>query len=285
MADLLVLALGLTPSRVHLIDAYPRDRPVNFLFRGNNPVSGGVFNLTEVRAVVRTKAASECGVALPASFSLLDLDLENPTDPGYFAERAFWGDHPELGALEAWPTLGSVIEAKHTPASVRAALVSNGSWAVQGHADHLHERLNRTRAALLNTSGAPTVLFVHCNAGCDRTGEFVAAYALSVLGYNITTAYGEACKQCGRCPNYYATQAIAWWCLTERAARGAAVGDCLDFEGCKFLGDCDAHGATPLADDCPRVAPQELVEGSSSEPAEGGSSGASPRDGANALSV
>ena len=38
-----------------------------------------------------------------------------------------------------------------------------------------------------------------------------------------TKAYGEACKQCGRCPNYYATQAIGWWCLTMQA-RGVDVG-------------------------------------------------------------
>lgn len=30
---------NLLASRVHLVDAYPRDKPKNFLFRGNNPVN------------------------------------------------------------------------------------------------------------------------------------------------------------------------------------------------------------------------------------------------------
>ena len=137
-----------------------------------------------------------------------------------------------------------------------------GHTAVQGHADYLASRLEQTRALLANTSGPPTVLFAHCNAGCDRTGEFIAAYALSVLRYNVTTAYAEACAQCGRCPNYYATQAIGWWCLTVQEQGGQHVGDCLDFASCKLLGDCDALHPTPLADPCPRgqqPKPQQAV--------------------------
>ena len=37
------------------------------------------------------------------------------------------------------------------------------------------------------------------------------------------------------------------------------LGNCLDFEGCTFLGDCDAHGPTPLADACPRAARPALA--------------------------
>lgn len=253
---------SVTPSRVHLIDAHPRGAPTNFLFRGNNPVTNGTFNFTGLLSVLRAKAAGECGVMLPDSVRFVDLDLENPTDPGFGAERAFWRQHPELGSLEPWPTLGSVLEVKRTPAPRRQELVANGSWAVQGHADYLASRLEQTRALLANTSGPPTVLFAHCNAGCDRTGEFIAAYALSVLRYNVTTAYAEACAQCGRCPNYYATQAIGWWCLTVQEQGGQHVGDCLDFASCKLLGDCDALHPTPLADPCPRgqqPKPQQAV--------------------------
>ena len=259
MLALVCAAPSVTPSRVHLIDAYPRDNPHNFLFRGNNPVTDKAFNLTDLVAVLRQQASTECGATFPESFRFIDLDLENPTDPGYLVELDFWKTHQSLGSAEVWPTLGSVIEFKHTPAAKRKQLIANGSWALAGHADHLPERLNQTRALLLDTSGPPTVMYAHCNAGCDRTGEFVAAYALSHLGYNVTTAYGEACKQCGRCPNYYATQAIGWWCLTLQEQGRADLGDCLDFEGCQVLGDCDAHNPTPLADACPR-ARGELVE-------------------------
>ena len=77
------LSAALDPKRVHLIDSYPRgNNPVNFLFRGNNPVpKGGAFNYTTLRKVIVQKAAIECGVTLPKTFRILTLDFENPFDP------------------------------------------------------------------------------------------------------------------------------------------------------------------------------------------------------------
>ena len=89
---------------------------------------------------------------------------------------------------------------------------------------------------------APTVMYVHCSAGCDRTGEFIGAYAMRYLGYNVTTAMGEACRQCGRCPNYFSSSALGWWCLTEKQNR-TDVGDCLDFAGCTLFKDCHVRRA------------------------------------------
>lgn len=105
---------------------------------------------------------------------------------------------------------------------------------------------------------------------------------MSYLGYNVSTAMAEAgiagntslfslcCldplltlglapsllrrqaeRQCGRCPNFYASESIGWWCLTLQAQGRTDVGDCLDAFGCKYLGDCNVHGGTPLADACP----------------------------------
>ena len=240
-------------NRVHLIDSYPRAEPLNFLVRGNNPVNktSKEYDLAALRNAIVNAALKPCGIAAPAVFRIHTLDLENPADPGYFEEISFWSAHPNEGSLEKWLTTGSLVQPQHS--LQRAKRIASGDWAIGGHADRLPERLNATRALLMNTSlDMPTVLYLHCNAGCDRTGEFVGAYAMTYLGYNTTTMYGEACRQCGRCPNYYSTSALGWWCLTL-AARGTPVeGDCLDFAGCKPLGDCDAHGPTPLADACPR---------------------------------
>ncbi len=251
LATLLSTSLAVDPNRVHLVDAYPRGNPHNFLFRGNNPVTDSKFDLDALMAILRQKALTACNATLPTTFRFIDLDLENPTDPGYFVERQYWADHPEQGEVISWPILGTLTDVKH-PVRPRDELIQNGSWAIQGDADHLPQRLAATRTLLLNTTGPMKVLYAHCNAGCDRTGEFVGAYAMSHLGYNITTAMGEACKQCGRCPNFFATESLGWWCLTLQAEGRTDVGDCLNAFGCKYAGDCDAHSPTPLADDCPR---------------------------------
>jgi hypothetical protein len=266
-SSLLLLALiacadangPLDPKRVHLVDAYPKSNPTNFFFRTNNPIAKGAdFNFSSVIGILNEKAQAECNTTLPMSgFKVYDLDLENPTDPGFFKELEYWNKHPDQGqagtdALPgAWMTLGSLLEPKYLPKVIRDAIIKNGTWAVQGKSDHLPERIAAARALITDTSGPPKIIFAHCNAGCDRTGEFIGAYALSHLGYNITTAYGEACKQCGRCPNYFATMALGWWCLTLQESGAIQSSNCLDFAGCTVFKDCDAHSPTPLTDDCP----------------------------------
>ena len=253
---LCVVACVATPtaSRLHLVDMHPRRGPArHFLFRGNNPMTKGKssFPRSELERMLREAAASECGTALPSVLRFVDLDLENPADPGYADEVAYWRNRTgSEGGLELWPTFGSVLEPKHTP--LRESLVHSGKWAIAGHGDHLTERLLAVRAMLTNESAPPTILYVHCNAGCDRTGEFVGAYAMAHLGYNATTAMGEACRQCGRCPNYYATNSIGWFCLTLQYLHNRTdLGNCLDIAGCTFLGDCRAHSPTHPANPCP----------------------------------
>lgn len=273
-------------SRVHLIDAYPRGTGAhNFIFRGNNPtttVNGTtVFDYDTLVSSMRLAANKECNVTLPSTFRIVDVDLENLSDPGYFVEHQYWKKNPDKGEVLQWTTLGSALDVKVTPN--RDSWVKNGTWAIQGKADQLPERLATLHAALLNATDPPTVFFVHCNAGCDRTGEFIGAYAMSYLKYNITTAMGEASKQCGRTPNFFASESLGWWCLTLTAQGRTDMGNCLDAFGvraapdpstcgssppltasltlvgrvsrpqCKYLGDCDTHGATPLADACPRA--------------------------------
>eukprot|EP01062_Namystynia_karyoxenos_P024838 TRINITY_DN19717_c0_g1_i1.p2 TRINITY_DN19717_c0_g1~~TRINITY_DN19717_c0_g1_i1.p2 ORF type:complete len:291 (+),score=117.15 TRINITY_DN19717_c0_g1_i1:71-874(+) len=252
-------AAAVDPKRVHLIDAYPRQCPGgagscvrNYLFRGNNPVEDKVFNFTKLMTVIRGAASTGCGVTLPEDFTFVDLDLENPTDKGYFKEESYWKAHPEQGRVVNWPTLGSLVDPDPMTAAMRSKLVDSGSWAVEGSADHLDARLKETRAMLLNVTSKPVIMYAHCNAGCDRTGEFIGAYAMTYLGYNSTTMYGAGAEQCGRPPNYYATEALKWWCFTLQQKQGVSgLGDCTAFAGCKAFGDCNPHNATPPAHPCP----------------------------------
>ena len=256
---LAALPSGLDPARVHLVDVHPRgESPHNFLFRGNNPVTDGHFNLTALVDAMRAAAASECATLLPEAFLLVDLDLENPSDPGFLAELRYWRAHKDQGYALSWPIYGSALDVSKTPFEKR--LVTKGTWAIDGHADYLPERLAATRALLLNESAAlPIVLYTHCNAGCDRTGEFIGAYAMSYLGYNVTTAMGEACRQCGRCPNFYATQSLSWWCLTLEQRGHAGLGDCRRIATCRYLKDCNASHPTHPASPCPTSHPRRSI--------------------------
>ena len=54
------------------MDVYPRDKPQNFLFRGNMPVVNGSFAYDEV---VKTMGgvAGKNNYTLPANFTLIDV--------------------------------------------------------------------------------------------------------------------------------------------------------------------------------------------------------------------
>ena len=241
--------------RVHLVDSYPRDLPHNFLFRGNTPVNSETDHFDEpgLRAAITEAALRDCGVTVPPNFKIIMLDLQNPSDPNYLTGISHWETRPNNGSVVQWLTTGSIVQPQHS--HERATRVESGDWAMRGHADYLAPRLAATRQYLMNVADRPTVLYVHCQAGCDRTGQFIGAYAMTYLGYNTSTMYGEACRQCGytsrdsfswQCPNYFSTAALGWWCLTL-AARGTPVqGDCLDFATCEILGECEARSPTPL---------------------------------------
>ena len=151
------LVAQIKPERVHLVDMHPRDAPKNFMFRGNSPTSKnsttGKYQLDYdvLVSALRTAAADECNVTLPATFPagyrIVDVDLENLFDDGYEAELKYWTAHPEQGEAIKWITLGSLLEPKHTP--FRDALVANGTWAIEGNGDYLVERLAQLRSMLL----------------------------------------------------------------------------------------------------------------------------------------
>ena len=105
------------------------------------------------------------------------------------------------GAAAAAAKMAAVLQAQDAPAA-----------QVLQPADNPDVDIVPLRFGVKYASDAPTVMYVHCSAGCDRTGEFIGAYAMRYLGYNVTTAMGEACRQCGRCPNYFSSSALGWWC-------------------------------------------------------------------------
>ena len=120
--------------------------------------------------------------------------------------------------------------------------------------------LDRLLAAPAAAAGLPVVVVVHCNAGCDRTGEMIGAWRLhrdhegaaadrtrsggggGGGGASATSAaamYAADIAECGRAPNYYSTHALEWYCLRLQAEGRGGLGDCLGFAKCEPFGDCE----------------------------------------------
>lgn len=241
-------AATLDYSRVHLVD----QANGNFLFRGNMPVNDTSFAYDQLVAMMAERAQA-AGVEIPNEFYLVDLSLSNSFDKGFALEQAFWanGAHGNLGVFVNWQ-LGAagLLPPSSYPLKQAQQMALNGSsvWKV----DQLPTRIPLIRemletgkvppsVATLPPSapwGAPLVIYVHCEAGCDRTGEVIGAYRMQYQAANVTGMYALDTAECGRSPNYFSTGALEWFCLYFSETFSQNIGDCEGFATCKPFGKC-----------------------------------------------
>eukprot|EP00947_MAST-08B_sp_MAST-8B-sp1_P003723 g3723.t1 len=201
-------------TRVHLVD---HDAATgNLLFRGNMPTLANHTFARDTLLSFLANRSAEAGVAFPPlnNLTLVDISLNNDFDgKDYSGERNFWAKDPSaaaLGRLVKWPLglAGILPPTDFSPSKV--AKMANGSvWRV----DKIPERVDTIRQWLLQPAAKVTVLYVHCTAGCDRTGEVVGAYRLrySADARNVTAMYAKDVAECGRPPNYWSTTALEWF--------------------------------------------------------------------------
>ncbi|GMI32538.1 hypothetical protein TrRE_jg6227 [Triparma retinervis] len=95
------------------------------------------------------------------------------------------------------------------------------------------------------SSGEPTrpiIVLVHCNAGCDRTGEMIGSFRLANdPSLSPSEMYALDVDECGRPPNAYSTHALEWFCIYNFYSNPASnyeVEDCTAFAKCEPFGDC-----------------------------------------------
>lgn len=254
-------ALGLTAEasidykRVHILEAHPVTGGINYFVRGNSPYNKDTKTIEHdlwVDAMV--KAGNKSGHVLPPTERLfiVDVSFENIFDKGFLAERKFFDDHPEKGRFVGWELLGAPLwPSSFTDEQVKEMVATNSVWK---H-DQLPARVAAFRKMLLSASppaGYDAVAYyVHCAAGCDRTGQFVAAYRISyeLADPAVKPAIGDIfkrnCEECGRCPNYFSAGATGWYCMTTNYHNRTGLDkltDCFTAFSCQPFGDCTATG-------------------------------------------
>ncbi|MCS5587651.1 MAG: hypothetical protein NZ697_04090 [Porticoccaceae bacterium] len=82
---------------------------------------------------------------------------------------------------------------------------------------------------LLQASGngkKVSIFYIHCNAGCDRTGEFIAAYRMTNNKLSCSEATDKNSAECGRPQNYYSVNGTYWYCKYLKSLDSDYVCDC-----------------------------------------------------------
>eukprot|EP01084_Bolivina_argentea_P155933 271719_1 len=230
-------------QKVHLIDVNKFSSGlINYFYRGNTPKVNNTFAFDTLAQYMSIRA-NESGLPFPSSFYFIDLIVSGMNDePDWNIENVYWnvsGYKYNFGYAFQW-------ELTHYPASNydpsdmsqsdindMCTMPSNNQYRTLNESylwshDQIPMRIDLARNLLLTErfDGLPTILYVHCEGGCDRTGQFVAAYRLTYLMQNITNVYCLDCLECGRCPNSGNTIGIEWYCNCYSIKNNKQVGDC-----------------------------------------------------------
>ena len=250
------LALGAAdvflPLHVRLVE----ERNGNLLFRGPEPkkLFGG-FSWDSLLLTMRTEAALK-GKKFPSSYSLVDVCLLTHEANDIAMERRFFQDHADKGTFVHYPTYGvnattltaacraaagvnaSAVCANNTslqPRNYPAALVEKIAKQYPQQLDRLSDPLIERLAfvnGLMDASGTPKIVYFHCECGCDRTGEFAAAYAMRYLNKTFTAAMKYDVTVPERNIGYGNQVAAQWYCeyLYYSGQYASATNDCANCE-------------------------------------------------------
>jgi len=209
---LVVLASGedFNPKKVNLIDR----AGINWLFRGNEPKnSTNNFIYQELIATMQQVALTQANTSLPASFYLMDLSFENIDEfEDIVIEKAFFAENPKLGNFTDWVIVGDLTGPDAFPPSlIKQRAMTLGQWQL----DDLPNKVTKLRTILDSPgpNGLPVVIYIHCEAGSDRTGEVSGSYYLQYKNFPSFAAALELDNEiAGRPIRNMSANALQWYC-------------------------------------------------------------------------
>ncbi|KAL4468356.1 hypothetical protein ABPG72_010757 [Tetrahymena utriculariae] len=167
---------GVSPSKVILVDKIGK----NFLFRTNSPVQGNSYQMYELQEAM-AKKISQAGYQFPQdpkfhSYSLvwlLDSIKQKYTEDKYFK------NHTEY-QFSHYPIFGSIVNPNSLPNFLAKFLAKY--YPIWNH-DNLNIITQELRDNLLKQEETPKIIFFHCIAGEDRTGQVFGGYVMRYLNW------------------------------------------------------------------------------------------------------
>lgn len=242
--------LDFDSNRVHLVDEIDGA----YFFRGNEPLVGNEknrrFAYPELISVMNNRLEQQGHEKLTAdNFELIDISLLNSAADEFDLkiERQFFEDNPDKGKFIHWPLYGitEIVPANErlrtvgkvsldllyptflllrTLTKIDVNKVSQHNKTIYKEVKKLHKMLQSSTAD--GASNKKKVFYVHCNAGCDRTGEFVAAYRMTMNKTSCSDSSDKNLAECGRPQNYYSVNGTYWYCRYLRSIGSEVVCDC-----------------------------------------------------------
>lgn len=194
-------------SRIKIVDNIGE----NFLIRGTNPFtidSNGkrIFNYNDLKKYINQTLENR-GFKPLDDFYLIDISLLNLD--AYFQikqEQKFFADNPHLGETK-----------NHSEISPLLLLMPFSDYKLinkitQNYHQNLSVVIQEIHDKLLQTHSKPVIIYVHCNAGRDRTGVLSAGYRMLYKNMNLQQALQQNIQDVGRNPEYFLKDTVISYC-------------------------------------------------------------------------
>ncbi len=163
------------PKLLHILDYNEKEEEKVFLVRGNIPIVGGKFCYDLLKKKIQD-VIIQSGFSIRDNFKIVDVSLlgYSAEEQNFLQIEKDWFHHnPETGLFIHKPILGISTNLLSIEPSFHKLFANT-------NIDGLRE-LIYTLKELMYISLYPyedTVIYIHCTAGKDRTGEVSAAYLM-----------------------------------------------------------------------------------------------------------
>jgi len=191
----------------------------NFLFRGGIPNYNNTFQYAILVSQLQEMAKSQGYLSLPASFQLIDLNLLDPNSSEITdikIEKAYFESNPTKGKFIHYQIFGESTDPfNYSSTEIQQKALTFAQWS----ADKLPTFIETIRGLVVTPSPTPLVTYVHCECGCDRTGEVSGAYYMAYMNMSLHDAHELDMKIAGReitTDNHYA---LNWYCFYLKYVR------------------------------------------------------------------
>lgn len=180
----------------------------NMLFRGNTPVSKGIFDYEKLETRLE-EVAAKAGKKLPQNHKVVVVTLLNGLTPkeneALVAEKKYFQDNAEKGYVINNPIFGALVSPNKYPTKIRKKLEKITA------PDHMEELTSKIQNLLVTKNDVPTLIYIHCMAGKDRTGEVVASYNMKYSGISYKDAYADANVVADRKITDFSKYGLQWY--------------------------------------------------------------------------
>lgn len=153
-----------------------------YLFRGKIPQQNGRFCYEELRNQI-ADYLYENGRSISPDFMLICVSLLNSFADGKECriESQWFSSHQDKGCLWRYPLFGYMCSPHYIPKRLRNAFY----WT---DIDGIRNLVVQLKELIDSAYGKDVAIYMHCNAGKDRTGEAAACYLMQFKSYSYCEA-------------------------------------------------------------------------------------------------